>query len=128
MIIPTGRSPKHRNFKFFGYGFTRINADFQTQMEKIWLILADVIAKPGGSFGSEIGFMNRTTWAASTETARLKIEDYLNSLGWNLVEVDKADVIDDDFQCGDAVADMIDRTRNNPSAIILGTFHTYKTN
>ena len=128
MIIPTRKSPKHRNFNFFGHGFARINADFQTQMEKMWLILAEVIAKPHGSFGSEIGFVNITTWAVSKEAANSKIEKYLNSFGWKLVEVEKADVVDDDFQCGDAAADMIDRTRNNPSAIILGTFHTYKTN
>jgi len=128
MIIPTRRSRRRRNFNFFGHGFTRINADFQTQMEKMWLILAEVIAKPDGSFGSEIGFVNITTWAVSKEAASSKIEKYLNSFGWKLVEVDKADVVDDDFQSGDAVADMIDRTRNNPNAIILGTFHTYKTN
>jgi hypothetical protein len=97
-------------------------------MEKIWLILAEVIAKPDGSCGSEVGFMNITTWAVSKETASSKIKKYLNSFGWSLVNVDKADVVDEDFQCADTVADMIYQTRSNPNAIILGTFHTYKTN
>ena len=97
-------------------------------MEKMWLILAEVIARPGESHESKIGFMNITTWAISEDAAKTKIEQYLHSFGWNLVNVDKADVVDDDFKCGEAVAGMIDRTRNNPNAIILGTFHTYKTN
>jgi hypothetical protein len=45
-----------------------------------------------------------------------------------LVLVDKADVIDEEAVFGEEVAGMIDRTRDNPNAIILGTFHTYKTN
>ena len=72
--------------------------------------------------------MNIMTWSDSREAASLKIERYLNSFGWSLVEVDTADVIDEDSQYADEVADMIDRTRNNPNAIILGAFHTYKTN
>jgi selenophosphate synthetase-related protein len=45
-----------------------------------------------------------------------------------VVLVDRAEIIDEEAEYGDEVVDMIDRTRNNPSAIILGTFHTYKTN
>jgi hypothetical protein len=97
-------------------------------MEKMWRILAEIVAKADGSHGPEIGFMNITTWADSKEGANSKIEKYLNSFGWDLVQVEKADVIGESFQCGDDVADMIERTRHNPNAIILGTFHTYKTN
>jgi len=97
-------------------------------METMWLVLAEVIADTEGSSGSKIGFMNVTTWAGSKEAASSKIEKYLNSFGWHLVLVDKADVVDDETEYGDVVADMIERTRNNPNAIILGTFHTYKTN
>jgi hypothetical protein len=97
-------------------------------MEKIWLILAEVIAKSGGSLGSEIGFMNVTTWAVSREAASSKIAEYLHSFGWELVQVEKADFVDEGSPCGDEVAEMIDRTRSNRDSIILGTFHTYKTN
>ena len=78
--------------------------------------------------GSEIGFMNITTWANSPESAGEKIRRYLESFGWHLVSVEKADVIDEDSQYGEDVSDMIERTRPNPNAIILGKFHTYKTN
>jgi len=94
----------------------------------MWLVVAEIIGKCDRSSESEIGFMNITMWADSKEGASLKIERYLNSFGWNLVEVDTADIIDEDSRLGDEVADMIDRTRDNPNAIILGTFHTYKTN
>ena len=97
-------------------------------MEKMWLVVAEIIGKSDRSPESEIGFMSITTWADSKEAAGTKIEGYLNSFGWNLVEVDTADIIDEDSRLGDEVADMIDRTRDNPNAIILGTFHTYKTN
>jgi hypothetical protein len=97
-------------------------------MESMWLIVAEVIAETEGSSESEIGFMNITTWAVSKEDASSKIEKYLNSFGWSLVSVDKAEVIDEGSEFGDEVAEMIDRTRSNPNAILLGTFHTYKTN
>ena len=88
----------------------------------------EIIAKADNSPGSEIGFMNITTWADSKDAATLKIERHLNSFGWKLVDVDMADVIDEDLGYEDEVVNMIDRTRDNPNAIILGTFHTYKTN
>jgi hypothetical protein len=88
----------------------------------MWLVLAEITAE------TRVGFMNVTTWADSAEVARSKIENYLNSFGWHLVSVEKADVIEEDAEYGEEVADMIDRTRNNGNAIILGTFHTYETN
>jgi hypothetical protein len=103
-----------------------VNADFL--MEAMWLVVAEVIADTEGSSGSRIGFMNITTWAGSRGAASSKIEKYLNSFGWNLVLVEKAEVIDEESEFGDEVAGMVERTRSNPNAIILGTFHTYKTN
>ncbi len=94
----------------------------------MWLILVEIIARSESPLGSKIGFMNITTWADSKEAASSKIESYLNSLRWHLVQVEKADVIGKDFPCSDNIADMIDRTRNNPNAIILGTLHSYKAN
>lgn len=97
-------------------------------MEKMWLIVAEILSNSHGSSAAEIGFMNITTWADSKESASSKIEGYLNSFGWHLVQVEKVVIINDAFAWADDVADMIERTRGNPSAIILGTFHTYKTN
>jgi hypothetical protein len=98
-------------------------------MEKMWLILTEIIGdSKDSSSDSKIGFMNITTWAESGEIAGEKIRRYIESFGWHLVSVEKADVIDEKSQYGDDIADMIDKTRTNPNAIILGTFHTYKTN
>jgi hypothetical protein len=98
-------------------------------MEKMWLILTEIIGdSKGSSSDSEIGFMNITTWAESQEIAGEKIRRYLASCGWHLVSVEKADVIDEELQYGEDVSEMIERTRPNPNAIILGSFHTYKTN
>jgi len=68
-------------------------------MEKMWLVLIEVVGETDSSVGSKIGFMNITTWADSKESARSKIEKHLNSFGWHLVQVEKADIIDEDFQC-----------------------------
>ncbi len=97
-------------------------------MEIMWLIMAEVVKRDQEQTASKIGFMNITTWADSKEAASIKIKKYLESFDWHLVTVEKASVIDDSAEYGEDVADMIERTCNNPNAIILGTFHTYKTN
>lgn len=77
---------------------------------------------------SKIGFMNITTWGDSLDAAKLKIESYLRSFDWQVVSVERAELVDERLEYGEDMADMIERTRTNPNAIILGTFHTYKTN
>lgn len=77
---------------------------------------------------SDVGFMNVTTWADSKEAASTKIRRYLESFGWNMISVEQANVVEDEGVYGEDIADMIERTRGNAKAIILGTFHTYKTN
>ena len=105
-----------------------MNADRMLQ-QKMWLIFAEVLGDTDGATGrSEIGFMNITTWADAEKSAVIKIEKYLQSFGWHLISVEKAGIIDENTEYGDTVAEMIERTRNNSNAIILGTFHTYKTN
>jgi hypothetical protein len=112
-----------------GHGFTRINTDFLRRMEAIWLVLTEIVAQTGDPpRASEVGFMNVTTWAESKEAAGTKIRRYLESFGWNLVLIEGASVVEDKGSYGDDVAEMIERTRGNPKAIILGTFHTYRTN
>jgi hypothetical protein len=71
--------------------------------------------------------MNITTWADSEKTAEAKIQKCVESFGWHLVSFEKAHVVNEDGKYGEVELDQIERTRNNPNAIILGTFHTYKT-
>jgi len=93
------------------------------------MVCVELIAKTGDD-GSppKIGFMNITTWADSDEIAVGKIREYIESLGWHLVSVERAYAVNEDGKYGDVELDQIERTRNNPNAIILGTFHKYKTN
>jgi cob(I)alamin adenosyltransferase len=95
---------------------------------EIWMVLIELVAQTDESAPSKIGFMNITTWADSQETAGARIQKYLESLGWHLVSIEQAHIVDEDKNYGEVEIDMIERTRNNPNAIILGTFHTYKTN
>jgi len=94
----------------------------------MWMVCVELIAQTGDKPPPKIGFMNITTWADSKETAVTKIRNYLESLDWLLVSVEQAHVVDEDRDYGEVEVDMIERTRNNPNAIILGTFHTYETN
>ena len=95
---------------------------------EIWKLCVELIAQTGDDNApSNIGFMNITTWADSEKTAEAKIQKYVESFGWHLVSVEKAHVVNEDGKYGEVELDQIERTRNNPNAIILGTFHTYKT-
>ncbi len=96
---------------------------------EIWMVCIELIAQTGDDGSpAELGFMNITTWADSDEAAVSKIRQYIESVGWHLVSVEKPHVVNEDGKYGDVELDQIERTRNNPDAIILGTFHTYKTN
>jgi hypothetical protein len=72
--------------------------------------------------------MNITTWADSQEMAEAKIQKCLESYGWHLISIENVQVVSEDRQCGEVQSDQIERTRGNPDAVILGTFHTYRTN
>ena len=97
-------------------------------MQNIWRLVIEVTVPPGDMRLTN-GFMNVTTWAASCESARNKIVEYLEGLSWHLVGVEDAHVVTDDEEyTSEELADMIGRTRTNPNAIILGTFHGYLPN
>lgn len=66
-----------------------------------------------------------TTWASSPEEFSQKCRRMLESYGWTLLGVDKSNPVPADSVFDDDVADMLERTKANPNAIIYGTFHTY---
>src|SRR5437899_2249918 len=99
-------------------------------MDHIWKIVAEILVEPG-DMGSGItkGFMNVTTWADSADTARDKIAQYIARFRWHLISIEDARPVgDDEVFVDEEIQDMIERTRTNPNAIILGTFHGYKEN
>jgi len=66
-----------------------------------------------------------TTWATSSEEFREKCARMLESYGWKLLEVDRANPVPENVVFDEEVEDMLERTRSNPNAIIYGTFHSY---
>jgi hypothetical protein len=66
-----------------------------------------------------------TTWARDADEFREKCTRMLESYGWKLIDVDRCNPLPENRVFGDEVEDMLERTRNNPNAIIFGTFHTY---
>jgi hypothetical protein len=98
-------------------------------MERIWKLVAEVFVERG-DMPSDLtkGFMNVTTWATSAESAREKLAKYIERFNWRIISVEDAHPIDDSEEYDEQMEDMIARTRTNPNAIILGTFHGYKEN
>jgi len=50
----------------------------------------------------------------------------LESHGWKLLGIEQADPVSNEGEFGEAVEDMLPRTRTNLNAIIYGTFHCYR--
>jgi hypothetical protein len=66
-----------------------------------------------------------TAWASSAEEFRQKCERMLESYGWKLLDIDRANPAPENCEYNEEVADQLERTRVNPNAIIYGTFYTY---
>jgi hypothetical protein len=66
-----------------------------------------------------------TTWAANPEEFREKRIRMLGSCGWKLLDVARANPAPDKGEFSEEVEDMLEKTRNNPNAIIYGTFYSY---
>jgi len=97
-------------------------------MERIWKLVAELLAEPGDMpSGLTRGFMDVTTWADSAESARDNLNKHIQRFKWHVISIEDArPVADDELFEDESMEDMIARTRANPKAIILGTFHGYK--
>jgi hypothetical protein len=49
----------------------------------------------------------------------------LESYGWKLLGVERANPVPDGVEFSEEVEDMLERTRTNPKAIVYGTFYSY---
>jgi beta-galactosidase/beta-glucuronidase len=49
----------------------------------------------------------------------------LESYGWKLLDVERTNPVPANGAFSEEVEGMLERTRNNPSAIIYGTFYSY---
>ncbi len=66
-----------------------------------------------------------STWACDSEQFAAKCKRMLESYGWHLLGVEKANPASILHDFSDEVEDMLERTKGNPNAIIYGTFYTY---
>ncbi|HEY2823764.1 MAG TPA: hypothetical protein VGJ06_22170 [Candidatus Acidoferrum sp.] len=66
-----------------------------------------------------------TTWASNLEEFTQKCDRMLESYGWKLLGVERASRVPEDGEFSEEVEDQLERTRNNPNAIIYGTFFAY---
>jgi hypothetical protein len=98
-------------------------------MERLWIVLCEITVAPGDfESGATVGFINIVTWAEGPSVAELKIRNYLKTFDWHVIEVERVDLVDENYVYGEEMSDLIDRAMGNSMAIILGTFHSYKTN
>jgi hypothetical protein len=99
------------------------------QEEALWLVMCELTMEKGDTpSGNTIGFMNIVTWAPDSEVAIQKITTYLGTFNWQVVSVERSNLVDDNVIYGEDIEDQIERARGNKMAIILGTFHSYETN
>jgi hypothetical protein len=104
--------------------FSRVNA-----MEKVWITTAEVKVEPGDMpSGDTLGFMRVTMWAASPEELLHRLTKYLAKYRWELLSMEKTEVVDPSVDHGDEINQMIDETLRDQNAVRLGTFYSYKPN
>lgn len=97
-------------------------------MNHIWRLVAEIQVEPGDTkSGLRFGFINVLTWAESAESATEKLAAYLRRFNWHIISIEDARPVSEEEQFDDEeMQDMLERTRKNPNAIILGTLYTYK--
>jgi hypothetical protein len=93
----------------------------------IWLVHCEVLVEPGDlPSGSTKGFLRVTMWADSEESVKERLSGCLESYRWHLISIERAHPIEERAEYPEEVSEMIERTRNNENAIILGRIYSYK--
>jgi hypothetical protein len=98
-------------------------------METLWMVTCEVLVKPSElPSGNTKAFVNVLTWADSPQAAEGKISRYLESFEWHLIGTEDSHPIDDGRTYEGEMAEIIQKARSNPEAIILGRLFSYKVN
>ena len=96
---------------------------------KLWIVRVEMTVQPEDfPSGDTVGFTNIVTWASDAEGASSKIREYVARYDWHVLGVEQVNSVDESLSYSDEMNDMIDRARDNPQAILLGTFHSYRVN
>lgn len=98
-------------------------------MEKVWITTAEVKVEPGDMpSGDTLGFMRVTMWASSNEDFLQKLNAYFAKYKWKLISTDNTAEADPSSDYDDETNQMIDETLQDPNAIRLGTYYSYRPN
>jgi hypothetical protein len=95
----------------------------------MWKIRVEIEVEPGDldlDPGYTKGFMNVVTWASSEQSAREKLTTYLSTFNWKMLGVEGSEPIDSENVVPKSeIVELAEKAKENPNAIVLGTFHSY---
>jgi len=96
-------------------------------MEELWIVTSEILVQrdyfPSGNTKA---FVNVVTWANSSNMAKSKVSRCLESYGWHLISIEDSHPVDDSRIYEEDIAEIIDRVRGDPSAVICGRAFSYK--
>jgi hypothetical protein len=97
--------------------------------EKIQVTTAEVNVQPEDlSSGAALGFMRVTMWAASHDAFSRRLKAYLARYQWTLLSTEKTEEVDPSRDYGDEVNRMVEETLQDPKAVRLGAYDSYRPN
>jgi hypothetical protein len=98
-------------------------------MERIWITTAELRLQPEDvPQGSNLGFMRVCMWASSREDFLRKLEAYCSRYEWKILSTENTEAVEDTSDYGDEINQIIEEVSQDPRAIRLGTFYSYKPN
>jgi hypothetical protein len=98
-------------------------------MPDLWIVNCEMSVEPGDlKSGDTLAFTNVVTWGESSEDAIERVRTCSAKYKWIVLGVQKASLVDPDTHYGKDLNDLIDQALGNPSAILYGTFYSYKVN
>ena len=96
---------------------------------KLWIATCEVSVEPGVLDSARtVAFTNVVTWGETSEDALARIRNCFTEYQWTFIGCEQIDPVNPEKDYGDSLNDLIDRAKDNPNALIYGTFHTYKPN
>ena len=98
------------------------------QEKRIWIGLVGVRSLPDSDIlrDSTGAYVNVVTWASDKAEYQKKAQELMDYLHLELVDIENPQPLKDRAKIEDPeLADVVERAKGNPSAIMYGTFHTW---
>jgi hypothetical protein len=93
-------------------------------MREIWTATIEVLTTPTEA-GDTRAFTNVVSWASSANEFCDAVTRVFEGYDWAVVGFQECRSVSSGQRIPQALADLIDRARDNPNACIYGTFHYY---